>query len=85
MESLIVLSGTVCSISRQEKTARFNLRTGEGVFSIHLDRQLTDLLDGVLRPSVQVCVIGSPRSYYHRRRRTNLVFVEALACFALVR
>jgi hypothetical protein len=83
MESFIVLSGTVCSISRREQTARFNLRTDEGVFSVHLDGRLTDSLDGVLRSSVQVCVVGCPRSYYHRRRRTNLVYVEALACFAL--
>lgn len=84
MESFIVLSGTVCSLSRREKTVQFNLRTEEGVFSVHLDGQLTDSLDGVLCPTTQVCVIGCPRSYYHRHRRTNLVYVEALACFALI-
>jgi len=83
MESLIVLSGTVCSISHQEQTARLNLRTKEGVFSIHLDEQLTHLLDGALRPATQVRVIGCPRSYYHRRRQANLVYIEPLACFAL--
>ena len=54
-----MLSGAVCSINRQEKTVRFNLRTGEGVFSIHLDPQLTHQLDGVLRPSTQVCVVAA--------------------------
>lgn len=83
MESIIVLSGTVCTICRREKAVQFNLRTGEGVFSIHLEGQLTDSLDGTLRPAAQVCVIGCPRSYYHRRRRTNLVYIEAMACFAL--
>ena len=78
-----MLSGTICSISRQEEMTRFNLRTEEGVFSIHLDEQLTHRLDGVLRPSIQVCVIGCARSYYHRRNRTNLVYIEALTCFAL--
>ena len=84
MESFIVLSGTICSISHREKTVQFNLRTGEGIFSIHLDGQLTGSLDRVLRPATQVCVIGCPRSYSHRPRRTNLVSVEALACFALI-
>jgi hypothetical protein len=88
MESLIVLSptgcealsGTICSLTTQGNLVRFNLRTADGVFSIRVNLKQAQVSE-VLDRSAEIWVIGRPKAYYHRQRRTNLVYVEALYCF----
>lgn len=80
MDSFIVLSGTICAIATDGNLVRFNLRTIDGVFSIRVNLEQAQIIGEPLYRSAEICVIGRPKAYYHRQRRINLVYVEALYC-----
>ncbi len=81
MDSFIILFGTVCSLTTDGNLVRFNLRTPDGVFSVRINLKEARLIGEPLCRSAEICIIGRPKAYYHRQRRTNLVYVEALYCY----
>lgn len=60
---------------------RFTLRNQDGVFSVHVSAELTPQVRQVLDSSTEVCVIGRPKTFFHRQRR-HLFLVQLTSCFA---
>ncbi len=76
-----MLSGTICSLVIEGNQVRFNLRTVDGVFAVRVNLKQARIVGEPLCQASEVCLIGRPKAYYHRQRRTNLVYVEALLCW----
>lgn len=77
VRSFAALAGTVDSISQARGELRFMLRNEDGVFSIHVARNLAQTNGQVVQPAAEVCVVGRPKTYYDRRLRTLQVIIWA--------
>lgn len=74
--TLVFLHGRVRSVIFLAEGIQFNLRTSDGLFSIHAEKKR--LCPGKLQKADELYVLGQPRTYYHQRNRAHQVVIDAV-------
>lgn len=75
LDALIFLSGKIGRITLLSRGIQFSLKTRAGAFSIYM----VDIPCFGVRPEAKIWLIGRPRTYYHQRRGSHRVVVDALS------
>lgn len=76
-DSFVILAGQITAVKPAPSGCYLTLCNQDGFFSIQVNPTLAGSSGHLLCPTARVWVTGRPRSYYHQRRQTNQVVIEA--------